>query len=445
MALSNPCDDPWPYRSNRRTTLYASADGVGGQGRDYRRNRRQKTPGVLHGSLPTRPKKAGVARRTLQAETRVAPKCGESVDRVDRHPLDLRRCDMRADLQLAKRKRHGVQLRVSSQKRVLELASTSKSGAAVLSDRAREEKEAKQRNENCCCTHMGSSTLRSGSGIARISICQHQLSIDMLARQGDVLRATLGLQARQQCEEMDLAAERTLRAFAFVHVVGWPPIGRSRTAIVIVPSHRTTEERHDQISMCSTIARSGTGGDEIAEMSEASSVHYQDLCGSSKALMLGSRKAKSGLVAPHRATHDRRDVCWGGGPVLLRLFAEDSLAKGAMSSETCNVAWKREASSATVDEAGQASTMTGNLERDAWAASTGHGARTLGSTGESTLGPQRASMIQSIGRQTSCLMVRASAWRRKEPHPARCSLLTPDCLLHHHCCTSLHPRKLKMW
>lgn len=27
----------------------------------------------------------------------------------------------------------------------------------------------------------------------------------MLARQGDVLRATLGLQARQQCEEMDLA------------------------------------------------------------------------------------------------------------------------------------------------------------------------------------------------------------------------------------------------
>ncbi len=146
MALSNPCDDPWPYRSNRRTTLYASADGVGGQGRDYRRNRRQKTPGVLHGSLPTR-QKSGVARRTLQAETRVAPKCGESVDRVDRHPLDPRRCDMRADLQLAKRKRHGVQLRVSSQKRVLELASTSKSGAAVLSDRAREEKEAKQRTK----------------------------------------------------------------------------------------------------------------------------------------------------------------------------------------------------------------------------------------------------------------------------------------------------------
>jgi hypothetical protein len=78
-----------------------------------------------------------------------------------------------------------------------------------------------------------------------------------------------------------------------------------------------------------------------------------------------------------------------------------------------------------MDEAGQASTMTGNVERDAWAASTGHGALPLGSTGESTLGPQRASMIQSIGRQTSSAMVRASAWRRKEPHPARCSLLTP--------------------
>jgi hypothetical protein len=87
---------------------------------------------------------------------------------------------------------------------------------------------------------------------------------------------------------------------------------------VIVSSHRTAEDRHDQISMCSTIARSGTGGDEIAEMSESSSVHYQELYGSSNALMLGSRKKKSGLVAPHRATHDRRDVCWGGGPVLLR-------------------------------------------------------------------------------------------------------------------------------
>jgi hypothetical protein len=54
---------------------------------------------------------------------------------------------MRADLQLAKRKRHGVQLRISSQKRVFMLASASKSGAVVLSDRAREGKEAKQRTK----------------------------------------------------------------------------------------------------------------------------------------------------------------------------------------------------------------------------------------------------------------------------------------------------------
>lgn len=87
---------------------------------------------------------------------------------------------------------------------------------------------------------------------------------------------------------------------------------------MIVSSHRTAEDRHDQISMCSTIARSGTASDEIAEMSESSSVHYQEFYGSSNALMLGSRKKKSGLVAPHRAMHDRRDVCWGGGPVLLR-------------------------------------------------------------------------------------------------------------------------------
>ncbi len=235
--------------------------------------------------------------------------------------------------------------------------------------------------------------------------------------------------------------------------------------------------------MCSTIARSGTASDEIAEMSETSADHYQELHGFSNVFLLGSSQEKSGLVAPHRATHDRRDVCWVVGPALLRadgittrrdqevlcthwygsavyvfsrdvaclrtqipagLFAVDSLAKGAMSSDTCNVAWKQEASSATMDEAGQASTMTGNVERDAWAALTGHGAWPLGRTGESTLGLQRSSMIQSIGRQIvlngPCICIATER--------AACSSMlaaNPDCLLLHHGRTSIHPSEKLEW
>ncbi len=143
MASSNLCEDPWRHRSNKRTTLYASADGVGASKR-FPKNRRPEDAGHLAWKPPLQKKAgspAGRSGRRLKSHRNVEK---ASVDRVDRHLLDPRRCDKRADLQLAKRKRHGVQLRISLQKRDFELASTSKSGAVVLSDRETGEEEAKQ-------------------------------------------------------------------------------------------------------------------------------------------------------------------------------------------------------------------------------------------------------------------------------------------------------------